>query len=128
LILEFHPAALVAVESIMFPVLHQWIMYCPKFDKFENNSIHLFDIFIAFSLIAHEKSLSIPNDLENDFEDNLNFYVLCLLLGRNTIFRTLNIRSRERRRIINNVFQNQSREFSIIFIFIPFYFILLYIL
>jgi len=59
--------------------------------------------------------LNIPNDLENNFEDNLNFYVLCLLLGGNIIFETLHIRSGERRCIINNIFQNQSRESSLLY-------------
>ena len=89
-------------------------MSCPKFDEFREQFIPFVDdFFINFSLIVHEKSLNIPDDLENDFEDNLNFYVLCLLLGGNAIFETLRIRSGERRRIINNIFQNQSRESSL---------------
>jgi len=91
-----------------------WVMSCPKFDEFREQFIPFVDdFFINFSLIVHEKSLNIPDDLENDFEDNLNFYVLCLLLGGNAIFETLRIRSGERRRIINNIFQNQSRESSL---------------
>ena len=38
---------------------------------------------------------------------------MCLLLGGNTIFEILCIRSGERRRIINNIFQNQSSESSL---------------
>jgi len=37
--------------------------------------------------------LSISDDLEKVIEDNLNFYLLCLLLGVNKIFETLNIKS-----------------------------------
>jgi hypothetical protein len=70
------------------------VMSCPKFDEFREQFIPFVDdFFINFSLIVHEKSLNIPDDLENDFEDNLNFYVLCLLLGGNAIFETLRIRS-----------------------------------
>ena len=88
-----------------------WVMSCPKFDEFREQFIPFVDdFFINFSLIVHEKSLNIPDDLENDFEDNLNFYVLYLILGGNAILETLRIRSGERRRIINNNFQNQSRE------------------
>jgi len=88
-------------------------MSCPKFDEFRKQFIPFIDDFyINFSLIVHEKSLNIPDDLENDFEDNLNFYVLYLILGGNAILETLRIRSGERRRIINNNFQNQSRVSS----------------
>ena len=72
-------------------------MSCPKFDEFREQFIPFVDdFFINFSLIIHEKTMNIPDDLENDFEDNLNFYVLCLLLGGNAIFETLRIRSGER--------------------------------
>ena len=68
--------------------------------------------FINFSLIAHEKSLNIPDDKEEDFDDNINFYVLCLLLGGNAVFEILKIGSGERRRFINNIFQSPSNESS----------------
>jgi len=86
-------------------------MSCSKLDEFREQFIPFVDdFFINFSLIVHKKLLNIPGDLENDFEDNLNFYVFGLLLGGNAIFETLCIRLGERRRIINNIFQNQSRE------------------
>ena len=89
-------------------------MSCSKLDEFREQFIPFVDdFFINFSLIVHKKLLNIPGDLENDFEDNLNFYVFGLLLGGNAIFETLRIRSGERRRIINNIFQNQSRESSL---------------
>jgi len=35
--------------------------------------------------MVNEKSLNISNDKEEDFDDNINFYLLCLLLGRNAV-------------------------------------------
>ena len=42
-----------------------------------------------FSLIVHEKSLNIPDDKEEDFDDNINFYIQCLLLIKNTEYKIL---------------------------------------
>jgi len=95
------------------PSFTHWVMSCSKFDEFRTQFIQFVDdIFINFSLIVHEKSLNILDNSEKDFEDNLNFYVLCLLLGGNAVFENLHIRSGERRRYINNVFQYASRESS----------------
>ena len=52
--------------------------------------------------------MNIPDDKEEDFDDNINFYVLCLLLGGNAVFEILKIGSGERRRFINNIFQSPS--------------------
>ena len=49
---------------------------------------------------------------EEDFDDNINFYVLCLLLGGNAVFEILKIGSGERRRFINNIFHSPSNESS----------------
>jgi len=39
-----------------------------------NNSFNLLiEFFINFSLIIHEKSLTIPNDKEEDFNNKINF-------------------------------------------------------
>ena len=100
-------------ETNSVPSFTHWVMSCSKFNEFREHFIRFVDdIFINFSLIVHEKSLNIPDNSENDFEDNLNFYVLCLLLGGNAIFEILHISSGERRRFINNIFQNVSRESS----------------
>jgi hypothetical protein len=38
--------------------------------------------FINFSLIVHEKSLNIPDDKEEDFDNNINFlYFISFLTG-----------------------------------------------
>jgi len=58
-------------------------------------------IFINFSFIVYEKLLNIPNDLGIDFEGNIN-----RLISGKVLFETLNIRSGEKRRIINYIFQN----------------------
>jgi len=64
-------------------------MSCPKYDKFKVQFIPFVDdIFINFSFIFREKSLNI-DDLENDFKDNLNFYLWCLPFGGNAIFEIL---------------------------------------
>ena len=100
-------------ETNSVPTFTHWVMSCTKFNEFREQFIQFVDdIFINFSLIIYEKSLNITDDSENDFEDNLNFYVLCLLLGGNAIFEILRIRSGERRRLINKIFQSQSRESS----------------
>ena len=92
-------------------------MSCLKFNEYRKQFIPFVDdFFINFSLIIHEKSLNIPYYLENDFENNLNFYVLCLLLDG--IFETFHIRSRERRRMINNICQNQSKESSLPYLYV----------
>jgi len=99
----------VGINSV--PSFTHRVMSYPKFDEFREQFIPFVDdFFINFSLIVYEKSLNFFDNLENDFEDNLNFYVMYLFIGGNTIFETLHIRSEERKRIINNIFQNQSRE------------------
>ena len=100
-------------ESNSIPSFTHWILLCPKFEEFRQHFIPFVDeIFINFSLIVHEKSLNIPDDKEEDFDDNINFYVLCLLLGGNAVYEILKIGSGERRRFINNIFQSPSRESS----------------
>lgn len=100
-------------KSNIIPSFTHWILSCSKFDEFREQYIQFVDdIFINFSLIVHEKSLNISDNSEKDFEDNLNFYVLCLLLGGNAVFENLHISSGERRRYINNIFENASRESS----------------
>jgi hypothetical protein len=56
--------------------------------------------------------LNIPDDKEEDFDDNINFYVLCLHLGGTTVYEIVKIESGKRRRFINNIFQSPSRESS----------------
>ena len=48
---------------------------------------------------------------EKDFEDNINFYVLCILLGGNTIFEILDLNSEERRRLTENIFHKPESSF-----------------
>ena len=57
--------------------------------------------FYKFFLIVNKKSLNIPDAKEEDFYDNINFYVQGLLLDGNVIY--------ERRYFINNIF-NYPRE------------------
>jgi len=56
--------------------------------------------------------LNIHDDEEEDFDDNINFYVLCLLLRGNAVYEILKISSGERRHFINNIFQSSSGESS----------------
>ena len=59
-----------------------WILLRPKFEEFKRQCIYFIDeTFINFSLIVHGKSLNITNDKEENFDDNINFYVMCLLLS-----------------------------------------------
>ena len=96
------------------PSFTHWVLTCPKFDEFRQQFIPLVDdFFINFSLISIQKSLNLSDDSEKDFEDNINFLVLCLLLGGNMVFDILSINSGERRRFINNVFQTPSNESSL---------------
>jgi len=43
-------------------------------------------------------------NLKKNFEDNINFYALCILLGGNTIFEILDLNLEERKRLIENIF------------------------
>jgi len=56
--------------------------------------------------------LDISDDKEEDFNDNINFYVLCLLLSGYTLYEFLKNDLGERRRFINNTFQSLSRAIS----------------
>jgi len=48
---------------------------CPIFEEFGQQFIQFIDEnFINYSLIVHEKSLIIPYDKEEVFDDNINFY------------------------------------------------------
>lgn len=83
-------------------------------DSFQ--SIQLVDeIFINLILIVHEKLLNIPDVKVEDFEDNINLYVLCLLLSWNAVHEIL--KKSKRRRFINKIFQSPLREssFSILY-------------
>ncbi len=64
-----------------------WVFSCPKFNDLRSQYISFIDdLFINFSLIVEQKSLDVLTESEKDFEDNINFYVLCILLGGSTIF------------------------------------------
>ncbi|OUM59502.1 hypothetical protein PIROE2DRAFT_14955 [Piromyces sp. E2] len=95
-----------------------WVMFCSKFNEFREQCIpsHLLknSSLIFFTFIVYEKSLNIPDNSENDFEDNLKIFlrILCLLLGGNAIFEILRNGARERRHLINKTFQSQTNESS----------------
>jgi len=73
-------------KSSSIPNFTHWIILYPKFENFGKKFIlHVEkNFFINFSSNVLEKSLNITNDKEKDFEDNVNFYVLCFFLGGNT--------------------------------------------
>jgi len=48
--------------------------------------------------------LNVSTESEKDFEDNINFYILCILLGGSAIFEILDLNMEERRRFINEIF------------------------
>ena len=50
-------------------------------------------------------------NLKKNFEDNINFYALCILLGGNTIFEILDLNLEERKRLIENIFQKSVSSF-----------------
>ena len=78
---------------------------CPEQFKFRQQFIQFVEeIFINLFLIVHEKSQNIPNDKEEDFDDNINFYALNLLLDENIVYEILKIGLRERRHFNNNIF------------------------
>ena len=54
--------------------------------------------------------MDIPDDIEEDFYDNINFYILCLLLGGNDVYKILKNGSKEKSHFINSIFQSSSRE------------------
>jgi len=56
--------------------------------------------------------LNIPDGKEENFDDNINFYILCLLPGGNTVYEILMIGLGERRSFINNIFQSPLRKSS----------------
>jgi len=43
-------------------------------------------------------------NLKKFFEDNINFYALCILLGESAIFKILDLNLEGRRRFINDIF------------------------
>jgi len=49
---------------------------------------------------------------EENYDDNIKFYVLCFLLGENAVYEILKIVSGERRHFINNIFQSPSSKSS----------------
>jgi len=51
-----------------------------------------FFFFIKFSPIVHKKLLNIPDDKEEDFDDNIYFYLRRFLLVGTTIYEILKIR------------------------------------
>jgi len=48
--------------------------------------------------------LEVLRNLKKDIEDNINFYVLCILLGGSAIIEILDLNLEERRRFINDIF------------------------
>jgi len=56
--------------------------------------------------------MNIPDDREENFDDNINFYVLYLLLRGNAVYEILKVGSEERRRFIDIIYQSPSRESS----------------
>ena len=83
------------MESIVYPGLLIGLRFVLNSTNLEYNSFLFVDvIFFNFSVIVHEKLLNIPDSLENGFESNLNFCILCLLLGGYPIFEILNFRLR----------------------------------
>jgi len=64
-------AVLVVVKVKAYLVLH-WILLCIKFEEFRQQFIQFVnENFINFSLIVQEKSLSIPIEKEENFDNNV---------------------------------------------------------
>ena len=94
------------------PSFTHWVLLCPKLNEIRSQCISFVDdLFINLSIIVRQKSLNVSTDSEKDFEDNINFYVLCILLGGNTIFEILDLNSEERRRFINDIFHESESSF-----------------
>jgi hypothetical protein len=56
--------------------------------------------------------LNIADDKEEDFDENIRFYVLYLLLDQNAVYEILKISPREIKHYINDIFQSFLRESS----------------
>lgn len=94
-------AILFVVKVTAYLVLHTGYIYDLNWKNLCNNLFNLLMKFYKFFLIVNKKSLNIPDAKEEDFYDNINFYVQGLLLDGNVIY--------ERRYFINNIF-NYPRE------------------
>ncbi len=94
------------------PSFIHWVLSCPKFNDLRPQYISFIDdLFINFSLIVEQKSLDVLIESEKDFEDNINFYVLYILLGGSTIFEILDFNSEERRHLTEYIFHKLKSSF-----------------
>jgi len=67
-------AAFVAVKVTTYLVLHTRYFYVLNSKNLVNNSfILLMKFLLIFSLIVYRKSMNIPDDKEEDFDDSNNF-------------------------------------------------------
>jgi len=63
-------------EQNSVPSFTHWIHSCSKFNKLRKKFIPFVDqLFINLSVTAVARGLNIPDDSEEDFKDNINFYV-----------------------------------------------------
>ena len=87
-----------------------WILNCRAFSNFRENYPFLDELFLQFSLIAVDKSLDVSFDSENDYEDNINYFVLSSLLGGTSVYEKLKLNTGEQRQLVDNIFKKSTES------------------
>ena len=69
--------------GVSVPSFSHWIFTCKKLENYRNKSLpFLDDLFLKLAMIIEQKSLNVSLDLEEDYDNNIYYFILSALLGR----------------------------------------------
>ena len=91
-----------------------WILRCKEFQEARNRYLpFLKDLYAWLSRrIINQTILSVVLDSERDYDDNINYLLLNVLLGGQAVYQLLGISNKDRKLLIDVLFHNNKPSMS----------------
>ena len=86
-----------------------WILRCKVFKEARAQHLPFLDELYAWlTRIINQTSLEVTRESESDYEDNINYLLLNVLLGGHAVYRLLHVNSTDRKHILDGLFNKSS--------------------
>ena len=85
-------------------------------ENYRNKSLpFLDDLFLKFEMIIEQKSLDVSLDSEKDYDNNIYYFILSVLLGGRSIYSKIKVNDGEQRQLVNNIFKQSSTSSTVLY-------------
>ena len=73
--------------GVSVPSFFPWIFACKELENYRNKSFpFLDDLFLKFAITIKQKSLDVSLDSEKDYDNNIYYFILSVLLDGHSIY------------------------------------------